>query len=100
MSTLTSQETLDQLKLCFSLTEKANTHEEAKQAFQQVRDRVERECPDALQIVDMLWAEVVSAKRSAIFWQELSDMEKHLGEKMAEQQVQLRQNYNRLMQEQ
>ena len=100
MSTLTSQETLDQLKLSISLTEKPDTHEQAKQAFAQVRDRVEKECPDALQIVDTLWQELVSSQRSALFWQELSDMEKHLGEKMAEKQMQLRQNYNRLMQEQ
>lgn len=100
MSTLTSQETLDQLKLCFSLAERAETHAEAKQAFQQVRDRVTQACPDMEPVIDMLWAEVISARRSAAFWQELSDMEKTLGEKLAEKQIQLRQNYNRLMQEQ
>ncbi|MGF1537111.1 MAG: hypothetical protein ACFB4J_11595 [Elainellaceae cyanobacterium] len=100
MSTLSSQETLDQLKLCFRLAEEPNTHAEAKQAFELVRDRVASECPDAAEVVEMLWQELISSRRSAIFWQELSDMEKNLGEKLAENQMQLRQNYNRLMQEQ
>lgn len=100
MSTLSSQETLDQLKLCFRLTEEPKTHAEAKQAFQQVRDRVANDCPDAVEVVEMLWQELISSRRSAIFWQELSDMEKNLGEKLAEHQMQLRQNYNRLVQEQ
>jgi len=101
MSTdLSSQETLDQLKLCFRLAEKVHTHGEAKQAFNLVRDRVNDAYPDAVELVDMLWQELISAQRSAIFWQELSDMEKHLGEKLAENQVQLKQNYMRLVQEQ
>ena len=100
MSTLTSQETLDQLKLCFRLAGEANTHSEAKQAFNQIQNRVAETCPDAVELVDLLWKELLSAQRSAIFWQELSDMEKNLGEKLAEKQVQLKQNYMRLVQEQ
>ncbi|MGB3615813.1 MAG: hypothetical protein WBA10_18600 [Elainellaceae cyanobacterium] len=101
MSTnLSSQETLDQLKLCFRLAGEVSTHSEAKQAFKQIQGRVAETSPDAVELVDMLWQEVISAQRSAIFWQELSDMEKNLGEKLAEKQVQLKQNYMRLVQEQ
>ncbi|NJN21931.1 MAG: hypothetical protein HC812_13035 [Leptolyngbya sp. RL_3_1] len=51
-------------------------------------------------MMQLLWREYVASRRSATFWQELCQVEKHLSERITESHIQLRQNYLRLMQEQ
>jgi len=68
--------------------------------FAQLCDRLGAENPQAADLLEILWNEFVAANRSATFWQQICDVEKELSERMAETNVQLKQNYLRLMQEQ
>jgi hypothetical protein len=51
-------------------------------------------------MIDMLWGELLRARRSAQFWQKTCDVERELTERMAASHFQLQQNYLRLVQEQ
>jgi hypothetical protein len=61
---------------------------------------MQAEHPEYAAMLQMLWREYVSTQRSAAFWQELCQVEKHLSERITESHIQLKQNYLRLMQEQ
>ena len=89
-----------QLKQCLSLAQEISHHGEASQEFDRLRDRVMAECPQSAELIDMLWTEVLAARRSATFWREMCDVEKQLSERIAQSHSQLKQNYLRLMQEQ
>jgi len=58
------------------------------------------ENPQAADLLEILWNEFVAANRSATFWQQICDVEKELSERMAQTNVQLKQEYLRLIQEQ
>lgn len=95
-----SQTLLTELQACLRLTQDVSNHSEANQAFEQVRDRVAARDPQSGELLELLWNELLSARRSTVFWQELCDVEKQLSQRIAENHSQLRQNYLRLMQEQ
>ena len=89
-----------QLKQCLSLAQEVSRHEQASEEFERLRDRVMAECPQSVELIDLLWNEVLAARRSSTFWREMCDVEKQLSERIAQSHSQLKQNYLRLMQEQ
>lgn len=74
--------------------------EQANEQFAAILKQVRTETPAVAPLLEMLWSEYTSAQRSATFWQSLSDAEKDLSDKMSETNIQLKQNYMRLIQEQ
>ncbi len=89
-----------QLQECLDLAENVNSHSAASEKFAELHDRVARQNPEFAKLLGILWKDALSSRRSAAFWQELSNVEKELTNRMAESNMQLRQNYLRLMQEQ
>jgi hypothetical protein len=100
MTTSTAVSERQNLRDCIALSQNLDNHSAANQAFAQLRDRLLLENPQAVELVEALWQELLAARRSASFWQQICDVERDLAEKMAENHVQLQQNYLRLMQEQ
>ncbi len=100
MTQSSSQNPVTQLKKCLSLAQEVATHAEANQAFEQLRASVDAETPLAAELLDLLWQEVIAARRSALFWHQMCDVEKELSDRMIDNMAQLRRNYLRLMQEQ
>ncbi len=93
-------ERLGQLQQCLSLAQDVSTHAKAKESYSDLRDRLADDAPEVTELMDMLWTEMLSSRRSALFWEELCNVEKKLTDRMAENNIQLRQNYIRLVQEQ
>ena len=89
-----------QLRECVERARDISDGGKATVEFAQLCDRLAAENPQAAELLEILWNEFVAANRSATFWQQISDVEKELSEQMAQTNVQLRQNYLRLMQEQ
>ncbi|MBP0027358.1 hypothetical protein PN466_25115 [Roseofilum reptotaenium CS-1145] len=88
------------LQECIELAHKLETHERAKAEFRQWCDRLAQDNPQAAALLTLLWDEAIRANRSALFWEELSNVEKQLCDRMTEETIQLQQNYLRLVQEQ
>ncbi len=72
----------------------------ATEQFEAILEQVQAESATGATLLRQLWQEYVSIQRSATFWENMSDAEKELSEKMAESNVQLQRNYMRLVQEQ
>lgn len=89
-----------QLQACVATAHDLSQHPEATEAFEALRDQVALSNPQMAQMLELLWNEMLAARRSSTFWQEICDVEKELSERIAANHVQLRQNYLRLMQEQ
>lgn len=90
---------LAQLEECFAMAQDPSQRDAATELFIQLRQTISDE--NALQmLIDLLWGEVLSARRSGAFWQQISDVEKDMSERLAQNHVQLQQNYLRLVQEQ
>lgn len=89
-----------QLRACVERARDISDGAKATVEFTQLCDRLGTENPQAAELLEILWNEFVAANRSATFWQQISDVEKELSEQMAQTNVQLKQNYLRLMQEQ
>lgn len=53
--------------------------------FEAVRDRVAGDRPEVAAMMTLLWQEAVSARRSCNFWREVSDAEKELADRIAQQ---------------
>ncbi|BAU13109.1 hypothetical protein LEP3755_36460 [Leptolyngbya sp. NIES-3755] len=87
-----------QLQQCLELAREINQHQEAIAQFTQLRDSIVQD-ESAKSLIDGIWAEVLAARRSSAFWQQMSDVEKDVSERLAQNHVQLQQNYLRLMQE-
>lgn len=87
-----------QLQQCLELARDINQHQEAIAQFAQLRDSIVQD-EAAKSLIDGIWAEVLAARRSSAFWQQMSDVEKDVSERLAQNHVQLQQNYLRLMQE-
>lgn len=87
-----------QLQQCLELARDINQHQEAIAQFAQLRDLIVQD-EAAKALIDGIWAEVLAARRSSAFWQQMSDVEKDVSERLAQNHVQLQQNYLRLMQE-
>ncbi|MEB3356897.1 MAG: hypothetical protein VKK04_09240 [Synechococcales bacterium] len=91
---------VDQLQHCLKLVQNSQTQDAAHREFERLHQAVSAETPDAAQLLAIMWDELVSSRRSAMFWEELCNVEKQLTDRMAESHLRLRQNYLRLMQEQ
>ncbi len=94
-----SENPIVQLKKCLTMAQDVSTHAEASRAFEQLCGIIDAENPMAAQLLEMLWQEAIMARRSALFWQQMSDVEKDMANRMMENMTQMRQNYLRLMQE-
>ncbi|MEM6449859.1 MAG: hypothetical protein AAF703_06055 [Cyanobacteria bacterium P01_D01_bin.105] len=79
---------------------KSKNYEQANQQFEALTAQLEADSPDASKLLKQLWKEYVAMQRSALFYERLSDAEAGLSEKMAENNIQLKRNYMRLIQEQ
>lgn len=88
------------LQIAISLAQNVQQHPEAHEAFQNVLEELETESPEAAVLLAQLWHEYISSKRSSLFWEQLSEVEKNLSDRLSESHMQLKQNYLRLMQEQ
>lgn len=97
--TQSTPQAIAQLRKCIALAQEVANHPQANQAFEQLRDSIAQENPQAAELMDVLWQEAIAARRSAEFWHDMSDVEKNLCNQMMENMTQLRQNYLRLMQE-
>ncbi|MDX2242301.1 MAG: hypothetical protein NW224_16575 [Leptolyngbyaceae cyanobacterium bins.302] len=87
------------LKECVALAQDIESHADADRRFLDLEETLAHD-PATAEIVGALWRELLSARRSAAFWQQISDVERSMSEKLADNHFQLQQNYLRLMQEQ
>ena len=94
-----TQNQLDQLQECFALAADPTQHNAAKTAFTQLRQEITDPAAVA-ELMDALWTEVLVARRSGAFWQQISDAEKGLSDRVTADHVNLQQNHLRLIQEQ
>jgi len=85
---------------CIELAKDPKAHSEAERTFEEIKDDLMDAPPEALQLVDRLWKELLLARRSAAFWEEISNVERSMTERLAADHLQLQQNYLRLVQEQ
>ena len=83
-----------------ALAKDGKNYDAATEQFSAIASQVENDSPDAAILLKQLWEEYVSVQRSATFYESLSDAEAGLSEKMAQSNIQLKQNYMRLIQEQ
>ncbi|MGQ9871881.1 hypothetical protein [Leptodesmis sp.] len=94
-----SQHQINLLQDCLALALNPKTQAEADRQFLDLQDSLN---PDAMtaEVLQKLWAEVLAARRSAAFWEHLSDAEKAMSDGLADDHLRLQQNYLRLIQEQ
>lgn len=52
--------------------------------FEALRDQLASDRPEVAAVMTLLWQEAVSARRSCNFWREVSDVEKELAVRIAE----------------
>lgn len=88
------------LQTAIGLAQTVQQHPDAHQAFQDMLGELETQSPEAADLLAQLWKEYISSKRSSLFWEQLSEVEKNLSDRLSESHMQLKQNYLRLMQEQ
>ena len=88
------------LEGAIALTKAGQNYDAATAQFSAIAAQVENDSPEAAVLLNQLWKEYVSVQRSAAFYESLSDAEAGLSEKMAQSNIQLKQNYMRLIQEQ
>ncbi|XHX76607.1 MAG: hypothetical protein RBJ76_19520 [Stenomitos frigidus ULC029] len=94
-----SQNQLAQLKDCLSLAQNPTQQETARQTMAQLLGELAPDTATA-EVIDALWQELLTARRSTAFWEQISDAEKEMGDRLAQDNIRLQQNYLRLMQEQ
>ncbi|MBZ8179821.1 hypothetical protein [Oscillatoria salina] len=99
MTQSSSHQDLAQLKKCLALAQDVEKHQEAKQLFEQLYEKLAEENPQAASLLDTIWQELIAARRSETFWHKISDFEKDMADQMFQNLTQSRQNYLRLMQE-
>jgi hypothetical protein len=83
-----------------ALAKEGKNYEQATAQFEALLEQVQADSPAAATLLSQLWQEYISVQRSATFYESLSDAEAGLSEKMAQSNIQLQQNYMRLIQEQ
>lgn len=83
-----------------ALARDSKNYPQATAQFEALLAQVEPAHPEVAPLLKSLWKEYLSTQRSSAFWQTMSDAEKDLSEKMSESNIQLKQNYMRLIQEQ
>ncbi len=94
-----TQNQLAQLKDCFSLAQNPTQQETARQTMTQLLSDLAVDAV-AAEVIDALWQELLTARRSTAFWEQISDAEKEMGDRLTQDNIRLQQNYLRLMQEQ
>ncbi|MBD2258970.1 hypothetical protein [Pseudanabaena sp. FACHB-2040] len=90
----------ESLQEAIQLAQSVNSHQEAQATFERLHQELETQNPQAADLLALLWREYLGSQRSATFWKELCQVEKHLSDRLSESHLQLKQNYLRLMQEQ
>lgn len=95
-----AQSPTEALEAAMKLAQNVETQSEAHATFNELYEHLRYDKPEMATMLQMLWREYTASQRSAAFWQELCQVEKHLSERITENHLQLRQNYLRLMQEQ
>lgn len=83
-----------------SLAKDGKNYSQATEQFEALLAQVKKGSPESATLLKQLWKEYISVQRSAMFYESLSDAEAGLSEKMAQSNIQLKQNYMRLIQEQ
>lgn len=87
------------LKECLSMAHDLGSHADADRRFLDLEETLPDDAA-TVAVLEALWQEVLAARRSATYWQQISDVERSMTEKLADNHFQLQQNYLRLMQEQ
>lgn len=88
------------LQTALDLAQSVETHGEASQIIQTIVADLQGQSPEAIALFAQLWQAYISSQRSSQFWQQISEAEKNLSDRLSASHVQLKQNYLRLMQEQ
>ena len=88
------------LQSALDLAQAVEQHGEASRLIQTIVDDLQNQSPEAVALFEQLWQAYISSQRSSQFWQQVSEAEKNLSDRLTESHVQLKQNYLRLMQEQ
>jgi hypothetical protein len=88
------------LKGAIALAQDVKTHPQANEQFEELHAQLVDDNPLMADLLKQLWEEYITQQRSIFFWQNLSDAEKDLAQKVTENSLQIQQNYLRLMQEQ
>jgi len=99
MTYSSTQNPVEALGNALNLAQEIKQQAEATEQFTSILGQVSQ-TPETAELLTLLWNEVLSARRSAAFWQQMSDIEKNMTDKLAANHFQLQQNYLRLMQEQ
>ena len=88
------------LQAAIDLAQQVQQHPEANQAFQSLLDDLKAEDSSTADLLEQLWTAYIGSRRSSQFWEQISQVEKNLSDRMSESHIQLKQNYLRLVQEQ
>ncbi|MEL6813369.1 MAG: hypothetical protein AAFP03_00985 [Cyanobacteria bacterium J06598_3] len=103
-SPATEEQTPSLLEVALSgaiaLAKESKNYEQANAQFEALLAQVSAESPTVAPLLKQLWKAYMGTQRSATFYESLSDAEKDLSDKMAKSNIQLKQNYMRLIQEQ
>ena len=97
--TIPSNNWVEHLQTCLELTKGVETHTEANQRFDEFLTGIKAESPQMAELLNLIWQDLIAARRSASFWEQMSDVEKEMASNMMETMTQLRQNQLRLIQE-
>ncbi len=100
MTKTLTQSPLTALEAAIKLAQDSPTNDAAHAAFDELYNSVQATDPQMAALLQRLWREYLTTQRSAAFWQELCQVEKHLSERITESHLQLRQSYQQLMEEQ
>ena len=95
-----TNEAIAQLQACLALTPDIAQHAKAKEQFAALKAQLATDSPVAAELLELVWNEVIAARRSATFWEQISDAEKNMSDKVGESLLNLQQNHLRLIQEQ
>lgn len=97
--TIPSKNWVEQLKICLDLAKTVETHPEANQCFDELLTAIKTESPEIAELFNLIWQDLIAARRAASFWEQMSDVEKEMASNMMETMTQMRQNQLRLIQE-
>lgn len=99
MSHSLSQTQADLLQDCLSLAANPKSQADAQRQFVNLQESLNTDAATS-EVLQKLWQEVLAARRSSAFWEQLSDVEKAMSDGLATDHLRLQQNYLRLVQEQ
>lgn len=87
------------LQECISMARDPRLQADAERKFLDLEETLTSQ-EAAVALVGALWREVLAARRSEAFWQQISDVERSMTERITDDHFQLQRNYLRLMEEQ